>query len=555
MNKKIISIFLAAMLLLTACGKNDNGKTEEKTNNSQTTKSEEQTDYKSPNGNTMVLTLFQNPKTLDIQKTNADYFIPLQIYNRLVDVKVNDDGSNEIVPSLAEKWEISEDGKTYTFYLRKGVKFHNGEELKADDVLFTIEKMMDPKEAAVNTYQFEKIEGALDKLEGKATSVSGVKVIDDYTVSITLEKPFPPFLASLTGAPASIYNRKAVEEGKDKFGFDPEYTVGTGYMKFKDWAQDKEINLVRNDDYFEEKAHIDGVRYLMNIDSSTSKMMLENGELDFRNISATELESYKENPIFKDNIVDSQRAGMDYISFNQNDPNMAKVEVRKAVSMAIDRDLINKTFYNGEGTIVNGVLPPGIPGYEVEQEKIEYNPEKAKELLKEAGLDQGLTLISLQNATYEEDQAKNEMIQAMLKEIGIDLQIKTVDATSYYDILTKGEGYSMSIEPVTADVPDPDDFYLEFTVEAGESNGLKVKDKALSDEINKARFIVDPEERIKALTSLDKKIVGEQALYLPLVSDLNHFAKSPRLEDFKLSWQGWVCGSTHDVKINPNYNK
>ena len=183
MNKKFISIFLAAMLLLTACGKNDNGKTEEKTNNSQTTKSEEQTDYKSPNGNTMVLTLFQNPKTLDIQKTNADYFIPLQIYNRLVDVKVNDDGSNEIVPSLAEKWEISEDGKTYTFYLRKGVKFHNGEELKADDVLFTIEKMMDPKEAAVNTYQFEKIEGALDKLEGKATSVSGVKVIDEYTVS------------------------------------------------------------------------------------------------------------------------------------------------------------------------------------------------------------------------------------------------------------------------------------------------------------------------------------------------------------------------------------
>lgn len=555
MNKKILALFLATMLVFTACGNKEFKKSDNKDSKSQSATVENNSNYKSPNGNTMVLTLFQNPKTLDIQKTNADYFIPLQIYSRLVDVKVNKDGSKEIVPSLAEKWDISKDGKTYTFHLKKGVKFHNGEEFKADDVLFTIEKMMDPKQAAVNTYQFEKIEGALDKLNGKAQSVKGVKVIDDYTVAITLNEAFPPFLASLTGAPASIYNRKAVEEGKDKFGFDAKYTVGTGYMKFKDWTQDKEINLVRNDDFFGKKANIDGVRYLMNIDSATSKMMLENGELDFRGISPTELASYKENPIFKDNIVDSQRAGMDYISFNQKDPYMAKVEVRKAISMAIDRDLINKTFYNGEGTVVNGVLPPGIPGYEVKQEKIEYNPEKAKETLKKAGLDKGIKLTMLQNSTYPEDQPKNEMIQSMLKKIGIDLQIKSVDTTSYWDILSKGDGYSMSLRPDTADVPDPDDFYQRFTVEAGKSNGFNIQDKALSDEIDKARVILNQEERIKALTSLDKKIVGEQALYLPLVSDLNHFAKSPRLDDFNLSWQGWVCGSTKDVKINPAYNK
>lgn len=93
-------------------------------------KNETKTEYVSKNGNTMVLTLFQNPKTLDIQKTNADYFIPLQIYDRLVDVTVNEAGETEIIPSLAEKWDISEDGLTYTFHLRKGVKFHNGEELK-----------------------------------------------------------------------------------------------------------------------------------------------------------------------------------------------------------------------------------------------------------------------------------------------------------------------------------------------------------------------------------------------------------------------------------------
>src|SRR3712207_5539199 len=154
-------------------------------------------------------------------------------------------------------------------------------------------------------------------------------------------------------------------------------------MKFKDWKQDKEINLVKNEDYFNKPANIDGVRYLMNIDKSTARMMFENGELDFINVDTNELKTYKESELWKDNIIDFQRVGMDYISFNQKDPNMAKVEVRKAISMAIDREVFNKTFYNGEGVLLNGVLPPGIPGYNDKQAKIEYNPEGAKELRSE----------------------------------------------------------------------------------------------------------------------------------------------------------------------------
>ncbi len=511
--------------------------------------------YTSKNGNTMVLTLFQNPKTLDIQKTNADYFIPLQIYDRLVEVEVNEAGETEIVPSLAESWDISDDGLTYTFHLRQGVKFHNGEELKADDVLFTIDKAVNPEEACINASQFQEIKGYQDRLDGKTDVIEGVEVIDDYTVAITLSAPSPSFLATMTGAPASIYNRKAVEEGKDQFGFDPQYTVGTGYMKFQDWTQDQEINLVRNDEYFNGPAKIDGVRYLMNINSSTERMMFENGELDYMSLSADDLQYFQNNDFWKDYITGYQPPSMDYILFNQNDPYMADVNVRKAVQSAINRELINQNFYNGEATLLNGVLPPAIPGYNENQPKIEYNLETAISLLKESGHESDVKLTILQNGEQEYTHPINEMIQAMLAEAGITAEIRNVDMTTYWDTIASGEGFSMALGPVTADVPDPGAFFLTYTVENGKSNGYNIKDEDLSNRIIEANSILDADERIAALQGLEAEIVSEKALYLPLAAERNNYIVSPRLKNFHLGWQGWVCCATHDVEIDDSYNE
>ncbi len=544
MKKKLLSILLITAFLFTACSpKTGNNTSTDASGASAQTQTEEKGDK------IFTLTLFQNPKTLDIQKTNADYFIPIQIYNRLVETEVGSDGKPEIVPSLAESWEISDDGLVYTFHLNKGVKFHNGEELKADDVLFTIEKMMDPKEATVNSSVFENIKGAKDKLDGKADSVEGVKVIDDYTVELTLEQPSGPFLAGLSGAPASIFNRKAVEEGKDKFGFDPEYTVGTGYMKFKDWTQDKEINLVRNDDYFKEPAKVDGVRYLMNIDKATERMMFENGEIDFMSLDKTSYEKYKEDDKHKDNIIDFLAPSMDYMIFNQKDPNMAKVEVRQAISKAIDRETFNKTFYDGEGILLNGVVPPGMPGYKEDLPAIEYNPEEAKALIEKANIDKSHPFVILQNGDSDYTHPMNEMLQKMLKEVGIDAEIKNMDMTSYWDTVFSGEGYSMTIGPTTADVADPDDFYAQFTDEDSKSDGSNINDPELTKKINEARAITDAKERIAALNELDEVIVKEKALYFPIASKVRHFITSPRVKNLNLSWQGWVAGATYGVEI------
>ena len=267
------------------------------------------------------------------------------------------------------------------------------------------------------------------------------------------------------------------------------------------------------------------------------------------------IEHFKNDEFWKDYLIGYQPPSMDYMIFNQNDTFMADVNVRKAVQAAINRDLINQNFYNGEGTLLNGVLPPAIPGYSEDQTPIKYDVEEAKKLLKEAGHESDVTLTILQNGESTYTHPINEMIQSMLGEAGIKAEIKNMDMTSYWDTIASGEGYSISLGPVTADVPDPGAFFTTFTVENSASNGYNIKDKALSDKIKEANAKLDPKERIAALQALESEIVTEQALYLPIAAEKRTCIISPRLKNFQLGWQGWVCCSTHNVEIDDSYNK
>ena len=183
----------------------------------------------------LVAVLNADIQTADVQKTSKDYQTPMNIFDRLVDIKVGEDGTTSIEPSLAESWDISPDGLTYTFHLRKGVKFHNGNDFTAEDVAYTFHRLL-TVEGGVNSGFVDQVKGSDELLAGTADTLEGLEVVDDYTVKLTLKEPYAAFLACISSPGVSIYDSEATEAAGDQFGLDPAGTVGTGPFVFTSWT-------------------------------------------------------------------------------------------------------------------------------------------------------------------------------------------------------------------------------------------------------------------------------------------------------------------------------
>lgn len=491
--------------------------------------------------NMITIALTADPGTADVQKTTDQYGIPLNIYDRLVEAETTAPGKSDLVPGLAEKWDISSDGITYTFHLKKGVKFQNGEELKADDVLFTFDRMLDPKTKALNTDFLDMIAGADDRMSGKATSTSGLKVIDDYTIEIKLAKPFAPFLANLAAPACSIYNRKATTDAGDQFGLDPSKTIGTGAFKFKSWKINDNCVLVANKDYYKGAPKIDGINIKIVPDAETERMLFETGKIDVFDCdnAPSQIPYFKKSDKWKNQIVSGPRVGIYYYCLNENIKPLDNVKVRKAIQMAIDRQsILDKIFY-GEGTLANGIMPAGLLGYNPNLEPIKYDPAGAKALLKEAGFPNGFDMTIAQITDSKKTLKLNEAVQAMLGQVGIRVKISQMDSASYY--ATRKQGKLPSYESDwSADYNDPDNFiYSFFSQKNAAARSYNYKNLDVNNKLEQARTMVDQNQRIQLYQELEKTIVQQDAAWVPMFT-LNHlFVVQPKIKNFKVAWNGW----------------
>ena len=489
-------------------------------------------------------------QTIDMHKTSNNYMVPLNVFDRLVEVEVKD-GKSEIVPSLAKSWDISEDGKTYILNLMEGVKFHNGEDFKADDVVYSLNRIV-TVQGAVNSGFVSQIEGFDELTNGVATELSGVKAIDDYTVEIKLKEPYAGFMASLAAAPVSILDEKTTTMAGDKFGIEPEFTVGTGPFKLKEWKLNEGIELVKNENYWKEAPKIDGVEIKVVPDTETQNIMYRNGELDILDLDymVDYIPTYKQE--FKDNLVSVPRVGITYFTFNENIEPLNNVNIRKALSMAIDRQAIVDSMYNGTASIENGIFPKGLIGHNENIEAIEYNTEKAKEILAAEGYPNGFDMeIAIDSASSDTTKSVLEIISEQLSEIGVNASLKTYDESTWLATRKAGElGSFMSIW--TADYNDPDNFIYTFfgTDENTKLRSLNYKDKEVIDRVAKARAIINEDERIKEYQALEKKIISEDRAWLPMYAKEHYFALGKNISNFTPNWAGISDMQFYSIKKN-----
>ena len=415
----------------------------------------------------------------------------------------------EYVAANAESWEISKDGTVYTFKLKKGVKFHNGREVTAEDFKYSLDRLANPKTASPNAGNLQKVVGYKEFTSGAASELSGVKVIDSSTLEITIESPNNTFLSILSLPYTSAVPKEAVEELGDQFGSSP---VGAGPFKFKSWIRDSELVLEKYEDYHGGAPYLDTVVYKILTDQAARDTAFSSEQIDMMILGDAQYAQYMNNPKFQDYMIEVPELFIRNIRFNlQQEGPWQDVRVRQAINYAIDRETIIATVLGGKAYPADGPLPTSIQGYNENVFSYPYDPEKAKQLLKEAGYADGFTLPILATVHSAWGVTAVEALYGYLEEVGIKVEIEQVDMASLSDRVSSGDfktvmysngGYTNPVEFLSK--------YFHSDNFGSTGNVGFYKNDKVDELLTKASSTTDEKEMIQ-LTQEAEAIVIEEA--------------------------------------------
>ena len=331
---------------------------------------------------------------------------------------------NELVPVLlTEIPHFESDGVTLHCTLKDGIKFHDGSTLTAKDVKFTFERMFTPATGAKSTYMYDKIKGAKEMLAGTATELEGLTVEDDTHFTFTLTDPMAVFVNNLGISYAQIFPKDACEKAGDKWGTGTD-CIGTGKYKVVSNDDTTEVVLEKFADYHDGEPALDKLVYKFIDDNNTKIMNFKNGDIDYCDLDASLYNQYKDDPDVKDLLKPYQTLGVQFVNLNLNSEKLKDVRVRQALSLAINRQELIDSIAGGLGEVPSGWLAPATPGYDKDAPAFEYNPDKAKQLLSEAGVP-NLTLSAKVRSGINEKQLT--AVQSYWDAIGVKLELTTED--------------------------------------------------------------------------------------------------------------------------------
>ncbi len=384
-------------------------------------------------GGTYRAALISDPPVLDPQL--ASDTTSSAIIHQLFDGLVELDEKLQVVPSIAEKWTISADQRVYTFTLRRGVRFHTGREVKAADFKYSLERAARGK----TPWVVEKIVGAPEMIKGQAKDIRGIRVVNDATIELTLERPFPPFLTLMAHDPAFVVPREEVERLGDKeFGSKP---VGTGAFRFVSWRHDDQVVLEAFKDHFRGAPYLERIVYRIIPDDNTRFQEYKTGNLDLVDVPTGQFKAAQADPVLSKELSVWPLLGVYALRFTMTQaPFKDNKKLRQALNYAIDKQAIANVILEGSAIPAKGVLPPTMPGYNPELTGYPYDKQKARQLLAEAGYPdgKGLPPITLHYNTSGLHKRIVELAQAQLRDLGLQVQVANLDWAAYLQLVEDG---------------------------------------------------------------------------------------------------------------------
>ena len=477
-------------------------------------KDKESTDTNSKTGG-VLRRLWSDPPTLDphLSSDTTSSGIVVEIHSGLITLNPQ----LEIIPDIAESWEVSDDLLTYTFIIRDDAVFHDGKKITANDFKWSFERAANPKTASpvADTY-LSDIVGVNEVIDGIRNDISGVKIIDNLTLEITIDEPKPYFLAKLTYPTAYVLDKENVLNGGSNWADKPN---GAGPFKLKEYKVGERLILERNQNYHLGSPKLN--RIVMNLAGGQSMAMYENDEIDITGVGMLDLERVLDlnNPLSTEIVVAPPSFSITYIGFNTNVNPFDDIYFRKALTHSINKPLIASEVLSDLVIPAYGILPPGFPGYQKDLKGLEYNLEIAREYLAKSKYSDPSTrdriVITVPGSGGNIGIDLEVILNMWSEELGIEVEIQQVEWATYLEDLQKQKFQAFGGLGWEADYPDPQDFLdILFHTESELNHGGYSND-VIDSLIVEARTEVDSNKRIEIYHDIEQRLVNDSP-WIPL---------------------------------------
>ena len=441
-----------------------------------------------------------------------------------------DEDGNESPCFLTKMPEVSDDGLTYTLELKDSIPCHDGSNLTASDVKFSAERMMWPETKYKSSYMLDQIEGAADVFAGTTRECTGITVQDDTHVTIKLVKPYSSFMEILGSVFFIVVPQKAYEAAGEAWGTGTNL-VGTGPFKLVSNDDTTELVFEKFDQYHGTPANLDEVDITYVDDATTKMRSYVAGDLDVCDVDPSLFEQYKNDSTVKDQLHDYSPLGVYFVNLNLNNEYLKDQRVRQAISLAINRQELCDTVLEGAGEPASCWLNPRVPGHDDSLSALEYNPDKAKQLLADAGYADGITLGC---GVRQSEQTVAQAVQGYLTAVGITLNVEVQDAGLWQQYWRDGD-LDTTILSWNILFPDGDQqLYTYFYSESAKGKGSFYNNPEFDQLLLDARAEEDEDKRTDLWKQADAVLVQQDYGTCPLYYPKRLFAAKPYVTGMKV---------------------